>query len=100
VPPEANVFRAPCPDSALRAGLVEAIPDDAIVALEDPADRDRDGVSGRGPPRGRRTGERRIGRFGGKHSTPPLSFSADAYRNEMGITNDVFSAEARLRRDR
>jgi len=41
------------------------------------------------------TGERRIGRFGWKaqHATL-LSFSADAYRNEMGITNDVFSAEA------
>ena len=40
------------------------------------------------------TGERRIGRFGWKaqHATL-LTFGADAYRNEMGITNDVFSAE-------
>jgi CxxC motif-containing protein (DUF1111 family) len=40
------------------------------------------------------TGERRIGRFGWKsqHATL-LAFGADAYRNEMGITNDLFPAE-------
>jgi len=42
----------------------------------------------------RATGERRVGRFGWKaqHATL-LAFSADAYRNEMGITNDLFSQE-------
>ena len=96
VPPEANVFARRVPIPLFGAGLVEAIPDDAIVALEDPADRDRDGVSGRAVRlEDAATGERRIGRFGWKaqHATL-LSFSADAYRNEMGITNDVFSAEA------
>jgi CxxC motif-containing protein (DUF1111 family) len=95
VPPEANVFARRVPIPLFGAGLVEAIPDDAIVALEDPADRDRDGVSGRAARiQDAATGERRIGRFGWKaqHATL-LSFSADAYRNEMGITNDVFSAE-------
>jgi CxxC motif-containing protein (DUF1111 family) len=40
------------------------------------------------------TRERRVGRFGWKaqHATL-LTFGADAYRNEMGITNDVFSQE-------
>jgi CxxC motif-containing protein (DUF1111 family) len=95
VPPEANVFARRVPIPLFGAGLVEAIPDDAIVALEDPFDRDRDGVSGRAARvEDAATGERRIGRFGwkGQHATL-LSFSADAYRNEMGITNDVFSAE-------
>jgi CxxC motif-containing protein (DUF1111 family) len=40
------------------------------------------------------SGERRVGRFGWKaqHATL-LAFSADAYRNEMGITNDLFPHE-------
>ena len=95
MPPEANVFARRVPIPLFGAGLVEAIPDDAIVALEDPFDRDRDGVSGRAARiEDAATGERRIGRFGWKaqHATL-LTFGADAYRNEMGITNDVFSAE-------
>ena len=41
------------------------------------------------------TGERRVGRFGWKsqHATL-LAFGADAYRNEMGITNDLFPRES------
>lgn len=41
------------------------------------------------------TGEPRVGRFGWKaqHATL-LAFGADAYRNEMGITNDVFGVES------
>jgi CxxC motif-containing protein (DUF1111 family) len=95
VPPEATVFARRVPIPLFGAGLVEAIPDEDIVALEDPFDRDRDGVSGRAARIvDVATGERRIGRFGWKaqHATL-LSFGADAYRNEMGITNDVFSAE-------
>jgi CxxC motif-containing protein (DUF1111 family) len=39
--------------------------------------------------------ERRVGRFGWKaqHATL-IAFGADAYRNEMGITNDLFPREA------
>ena len=82
-------FRSSAPVSWKR------FPTTTIAALEDPFDRDRDGVSGARPAsRTPRRGERRIGRFGwkGQHATL-LSFSADAYRNEMGITNDIFSAE-------
>jgi CxxC motif-containing protein (DUF1111 family) len=77
------------------AGLVEAIEDGTLLALEDPTDRDRDGVSGRAALiTDRATGDRRVGRFGWKaqHATL-LAFSGDAYRNEMGITNDLFPAE-------
>jgi CxxC motif-containing protein (DUF1111 family) len=79
-------------------GLIEAIPDDAIRALEDPFDRNGDGVDGRAAiVTDVATGERRVGRFGWKaqHATL-LAFSADAYRNEMGITNDLFPQELAL----
>lgn len=95
VPPEATVFARRIPIPLFGAGLVEAIPDDAILALEDPDDRDRDGVSGRAARViDLATGTPRIGRFGWKsqHATL-LTFGADAYRNEMGITNDIFPRE-------
>ena len=77
------------------AGLVEAIPDEALLALDDAGDRDRDGISGRAAViTDIGTGQRRVGRFGWKaqHATL-LAFGADAYRNEMGITNDLFPDE-------
>ncbi|HET7698963.1 MAG TPA: di-heme oxidoredictase family protein [Vicinamibacterales bacterium] len=95
VPVEANVFARRVPIPLFGAGLVEAIPDETLRALEDPADRDRDGVSGRAAlVTDVASGERRVGRFGWKaqHATL-LAFGADAYRNEMGITNDLFPAE-------
>ena len=47
------------------------------------------------------TGERRVGRFGWKaqHATL-LAFAGDAYRNEMGITNDLFPKEFAFGDDR
>jgi CxxC motif-containing protein (DUF1111 family) len=96
VPAEANVFARRVPIPLFGAGLVEAIPDDTLRALEDPFDRNGDGVSGRAAiVVDVATGERRVGRFGWKaqHATL-LTFGADAYRNEMGITNDVFPLEA------
>jgi CxxC motif-containing protein (DUF1111 family) len=96
VPVEANVFARRVPIPLFGAGLVEAIPDETVRALEDPNDRDRDGVSGRAAlVTDIATNERRVGRFGWKaqHATL-LAFGADAYRNEMGITNDLFPHEA------
>lgn len=77
------------------AGLVESIPDTTIVALENPDDRDGDGISGRAAQvTDHDTGAAWIGRFGWKaqHATL-LVFGADAYRNEMRITNDLFLTE-------
>jgi CxxC motif-containing protein (DUF1111 family) len=96
VPSEANVFARRISIPLFGAGLVEAIPDDALRDLEDPSDRNRDGVSGRAAlVIDIATGKQRVGRFGWKaqHATL-LSFAADAYRNEMGITNDLFPHEA------
>jgi CxxC motif-containing protein (DUF1111 family) len=95
VPADATVFARRVPIPLFGAGLVEAIPDETLRALEDPNDRDRDGVSGRAAlVTDVATGERRVGRFGWKaqHATL-LTFGADAYRNEMGITNDIFPEE-------
>jgi CxxC motif-containing protein (DUF1111 family) len=95
VPSAATVFARRVPIPLFGAGLVEAIPDEAILALEDPDDRDVNGVRGRAArvidlP----TNQVRVGRFGWKaqHATL-LTFGADAYRNEMGITNDIFATE-------
>jgi len=95
IPPEATIIARRIPIPLFGAGLVEAIADETILALADPDDRDRDGISGRAAiVRDVTTGLSRVGRFGwkGQHATL-LAFSADAYRNEMGITNDFFREE-------
>lgn len=95
IPDDVNVIARRAPIPVFGAGLVEAIPDETLLALEDPDDRNRDGVSGRAAlVIDLATGERRVGRFGWKaqHATL-LTFGADAYRNEMGITNALFPAE-------
>ncbi len=98
IPEEANVIARRVPIPLFGAGLVEAIPDDALAALEDPNDRNGDGIKGRAARIvDVATGRERIGRFGWKsqHATL-LAFSGDAYRNEMGITNDLFPDEVAL----
>ncbi|MFO0894381.1 MAG: di-heme oxidoredictase family protein [Phycisphaerales bacterium] len=79
-------------NSSMAFGMIEAIPDADIAANEDPNDLNGDGISGRvhwvhaledleGAPL-------RAGRFGWKAQVPTvLTFSADASRNEMGLTN-------------
>ncbi len=95
IPPEATVIARRAPIPLFGAGLVELIPNADLLALEDPADANGDGVSGRAarfidPV----TGALRVGRFGWKaQHTSLLTFGADAYRNEMGITNDIFPLE-------
>lgn len=98
IPPEANVIARRVPIPVFGAGLVEAIADETILALEDHDDRDGDGIRGRAARvTDIVTGRERIGRFGWKaqHATL-LAFSGDAYRNEMGITNDLFPQEMAL----
>ena len=95
LPEDATVFARRVPIPLFGAGLVEAIPDETLRGLEDPNDRNGDGVSGRAAlVVDIATGDRRVGRFGWKaqHATL-LTFGADAYRNEMGITNDIFPQE-------
>ncbi len=96
IPDDVNVIARRAPIPLFGAGLVEAIPDDVLLGLEDPTDRNRDGISGRAAVVvDVATGQRRVGRFGWKaqHATL-LAFAGDAYRNEMGITNDLFPQES------
>ncbi len=99
IPPEASVIATRVPIPLFGAGLVEAIPDAALEALADPLDLDRDGISGRAPlVPDRTTGELRVGRFGWKSQQGSLmDFGAEAYRNELGITNDLFPHELTFR---
>jgi len=86
IPPEANVIARRVPIPLFGAGLIEAIPDETLLALDDADDRNGDGISGRAAViTDIATGRRRVGRFGWK--------AQHAYRNEMGITNDLFPEE-------
>ncbi len=95
IPAQANViaFRKSLP--LFGNGLVEAIPDQDLIALEDPQDRDGDGISGRAARVvDRASGQLLVGRFGWKAQQARLiTFGAEAYRDEMGITNDLFGRE-------
>jgi len=78
--------------NVLGAGLIEGIADEEILAEE---------AAQRGGPSGRAAlvddafrGGQRVGRFGWKAQHATLdAFAADAYRNEMGITNEIFTDE-------
>jgi CxxC motif-containing protein (DUF1111 family) len=92
VPPVANITAQRLTTSVLGAGLVEAIPDAQILALQVPH---ASGVSGLArmamPAEG---GPARVGRFGWKAQVATvLTFSGDAAKNEMGLTNRLFPTE-------
>lgn len=96
-----GVTRQPFPPSATERGeftasflfglgLVEAIPDAAIVGRADPDDRDGDGISGR--PGRDHAG--RLGRFGRKADAATLGdFIDSALRFEMGLTTTTHPDE-------
>lgn len=93
VPADANVVARRITTPLFGAGLIEAIPDGAIAAAE--ARRKPDGVRGHvARITDLTSGMPRAGRFGwkGQHATL-LAFAADAYQNEMGITNRFFPTE-------
>jgi len=93
VPPEANLISLRQSTPLFGLGLIEAIPDAAILQL---ANRPkRDGIAGKvAIVTDLASGKQRVGRFGWKSQVATLlTFSADAYRNEMGITNRFFPTE-------
>lgn len=93
VPREANVIARRQTTALFGLGLIEAIPDETILAGE--VEGKPDGVLGRAAIIvDVTTGEERVGRFGWKaQQATLLAFSADAYVNEMGITNRFFPTE-------
>ena len=93
IPPVSNVSSLRVTNSALGFGLVEAIPDAALIDLESnpPA-----GVSGKAHmvEALEAPGIPRVGRFGWKSQVATvLTFSADAAQNEMGLTNRLLPNE-------
>lgn len=96
IPADATVHATRVTNSSMAFGMIEAIPDAAISANADDLDGNGDGVSGRvhwvealeAP------GIARAGRFGWKAQVPTtLTFTGDASRNEMGLTNRLVPSE-------
>ncbi|KIZ38628.1 MULTISPECIES: di-heme oxidoredictase family protein [Stutzerimonas stutzeri subgroup] len=77
-------------------GLLEAIPEEALLANADPDDRNGDGISGR-PNRvfDQTSRQTVIGRFGWKAGQPSLNQqNADAFFNDMGLSTSLFSGNS------
>lgn len=72
-------------------GLLEAIPEEAIVARADPTDRDGDGIRGAT----RRVGnESQLGRFGWRAQAATIrDFVAEAFHEDIGLTSDAYPDE-------
>lgn len=73
-------------------GLLEAVPERAILANADPDDADGDGISGRANRvLDVRTGGRSLGRFGWKANVPTVKQqNAGAFNGDIGITSPLF----------
>ena len=77
-------------------GLLEAIPEAAILANADPDDRDGDGISGR-PNRvwDHASQTTRLGRFGWKAGQPSLNQqNADAFFGDMGLSTPLLAGSS------
>ena len=92
---EVRAFRASV--NTLGDGFVEAIDDLTLIAIADSQPgQSRDKIAGQviRVPVLEADGARRVGRFGWKNQHASLlSFSADAYVNELGITSPMMPAE-------
>lgn len=79
----------------LGLGLLEAVPEQAVLALADPEDKDGDGVSGR--PNmvwNQRASKATLGRFGWKASQPTVEQqAAGAFLGDIGITSSLGPTE-------
>lgn len=76
-------------------GLLEAVPESEITALQDPNDTNGDGIKGRANyVWDGATNSRKLGRFGWKANTASiLSQVAGAFNQDMGITTSVMPVE-------
>jgi CxxC motif-containing protein (DUF1111 family) len=75
---------------AFGTGLLEAVPDSLLAALEDPGDRDGDGVSGRVHWVADEKGGRRAGHLGWKATQVTVAGQvAAALAGDMGITSPL-----------
>lgn len=85
-PIEADVFEQRQTPAIFGSGLIDFIPDDEILANEDPTDSNSDGIFGVAR-RIEVNGQMEVGRFGWKSQIPRLGdFVRDAMAGEVGIT--------------
>ncbi|HQS10001.1 MAG: thiol oxidoreductase [Rhizobiales bacterium 24-66-13] len=71
-------------------GLLERVPQAAILALEDPQDRNGDGVRGRAHRLVGADGRETLGRFGWKAAQPTLSGQiAEAFHLDLGLSTPL-----------
>jgi CxxC motif-containing protein (DUF1111 family) len=90
IPPRATSRARRSTPDILGFGLLDAVPEKAILALADPEDRDGDGISGRP----NRFVDGRLGRFGRKAFVPTLrEFNDGAFLIEQGITTPAAPKE-------
>jgi CxxC motif-containing protein (DUF1111 family) len=77
-------------------GLLEAIPEDAILAKADPDDKDGDGISGRpNYVRSLESEKVMLGRFGWKAGAPTIKQqSAGAFNGDIGLSNPLVPANS------
>ncbi|MCG9890785.1 MAG: c-type cytochrome [Thermosynechococcaceae cyanobacterium MS004] len=90
--PKAVLTSLRLPPPVFGRGLLEAIPENTILALADANDKNKDGISGK-PNRVWDVQQKKLvlGRFGLKANNPNLlQQNAAAYVNDMGITNPLF----------
>lgn len=86
------------PPSLIGLGLLEAVPEAALLALADPEDADGDGLSGRPnrvtSPRG---GAPLVGRFGWKAGQPSLRLqNATALHEDLGVSTSLYPEDSAL----
>ncbi|WGO98094.1 di-heme oxidoredictase family protein [Saccharophagus degradans] len=79
------------PQNITGLGLLEALPENEILAWHDPDDSNGDGISGRANVvTSPETGQQFIGRFGWKASSASLrDFAATALSGDMGVNTSV-----------
>ena len=96
LPPGVTTVAARTTPDVFGFGLLDAVPDSAILAYADPDDRNGDGISGRP----NRFFDGRLGRFGRKALVPTLrEFNDGAFPIEIGITNPSVPVEGTVTGD-
>ncbi|NDW46006.1 di-heme oxidoredictase family protein [Ruegeria sp. PrR005] len=87
-----TVFSARIAPPMIGLGLLEAVPEENILALADEDDRDGDGISGRANMVWSRDGGKpMLGRFGWKAGEATIrDQSAAAFANDIGISSPLF----------
>jgi CxxC motif-containing protein (DUF1111 family) len=92
-PPSANGYLVMEAPALYGMGLLEAIPDEQILAREDPEDADGDGISGRASW----LADGRLGRIGSKaYRATIYDLAEGAFRRSLGLTTPTFQEEETL----